>query len=150
MKNVKKTAMTGLAAVLATSAVVPAAVASAENTATTALKEVVLQLTDGSKVQVDYDAYKAAKTAEIEWAETAKVIGTVGSDKVTYDIKDFIEAKTAAEGDLAETLELLTKNKKPAELNDVKPAEVKDGELVIKDETPEEKVNETFFYNLAA
>lgn len=150
MKNVKKTAITGLAALLATSAVVPAAVASADNSAVTALKEVVLELTDGSKVQVDYEAYKAAKTAEIEWAEKAKVIGTVGSDEATYAIKDFIEAKTAAEGDLAATLTLLAENKKPVEIKDVKKAEVKDGELVVKDETPEEKVNETFFYNLAA
>ena len=132
-----------LAAVFAASAIVP--VASAEAATNKQIDEVVFSKDKEliSLTAVEYnDAFEAGLLAN----DTISHI-KVGDKYFTAEqFNDAFEAQS----NLEEAIKLLEEKATPAELKDVTQGTIKDGQLVGKDETPEEKVNETFFYNLAA
>ncbi|CEA01895.1 hypothetical protein BN1050_01061 [Metalysinibacillus saudimassiliensis] len=147
-KKIKKFGATTLAAVLASSALVPAALA-ADPVQQQQVDEVVI-VKDGKNITVTLDKYEAALRAEIFTGSEVKYV--VSGEKI-YKLTDYETALRSSDNNTPEeAIALLSKNDdKYAQKNlQTVEGEIKNGELVAKDETPEEKVNETFFYNLAA
>ena len=133
-----------LAAVFAASAIVP--VASAEAAQALDIEKVVFTQ-DGNLVTLTYEDYLEALEAGVLKSELTHVQATDGK---VYSYENYVEALEVSKNDPAAALGLL--NKSGDEIKNPKLSEGqvdKDGN-VVADETPEEKVNETFFYNLAA
>lgn len=147
-KQLKKIAKYSMAAALASSALVPSAVALAadEKEVATDISFVVVKNEQGL-IKLDLEAYNAALAFdEIKDTDVQYVVADNG-DIFTLDAYN---AELAFADSPAEALKTLTENNaaKDIVVKDGKISE--DGKAVAEDETPEEKVNETFFYNLAA
>lgn len=147
-KQLKKIAKYSMAAALATSALVPSAVAFAADEKAVAkdISYVVVKNEQGL-IKLNLSEYSSALAFdEIKDTDIQYIVADNG------DI--FTLAAYAAELAFAnspeEALKSLT-DQNAAQDVAVKDGSIsEDGKAVAEDETPEEKVNETFFYNLAA
>lgn len=140
----KKVFATSMAAVLAASAIVP--VASAEAAESINVDQFVV-LKDGKNITLDKAIFEDALVEGIVSTDEVKYVK--GTDSKVYDMALFNDFLVEADGNIDEAFKLLSKTSNSVDVPTVEGAIV-DGELVANDETPEEKVNETFFYNLAA
>ena len=141
-KSVKKISTTGLAAAFVVSAIVP--VAAAETPAT-AVQQVIVEV-EGKLVQITMSEYIELFMGGKE--PTVKYI-TLNNGE-TFSKEQYVEAFMGSDMDNDVALTVLADDEEPATPNaPVAEGSVKDGEIVIGD-TPEENLNETFFYNLAA
>lgn len=146
-KQGKKVTALSAAAVLAASAIVPVASAAPAAPAAEAatISHVVFTTESGQLASLPMDKYNAALSAG---AITAKPTHVQLSDGKAYTMEQYNGALSASAGSVEEATKLLAEKAKPTT------AEVTEGKVsngnVVTDETPEEKVNETFFYNLAA
>lgn len=143
-KQGKKVTALSAAAVLAASAIVPVAATAAPAQAQE-IDYVIFTTDSGKLASLPMEDYDLALGAGIVAVEPTHVQLTDGS---VYDMDDFNLA-LGATNNLEEAIALLIENGSKV-TSEVKPGEINDGKVVIGDETPEEKVNETFFYNLAA
>ena len=135
-----------MAAILATAAIVPAATASAEAVQTDVAKVVFEQ--DGKTLSLPVKEYNKAKAlGTLDGTQEVKyVTDTKGN---SYLASDYKKAFALNGKDKAEALNKLAADNKQQDLPNITEGKIVDGK-VVSDETPEEKVNETFFYNLAA
>ena len=143
-KQGKKVTALSAAAVLAASAIVPVASAAPAAEAAT-ISHVVFTTESGQLASLPMDKYNAALSAG---AITAKPTHVQLSDGKAYTMEQYNGALSASAGSVEEATKLLAEKAKPTT------AEVTEGKVtngnVVTDGIPEEKVNETFFYNLAA
>lgn len=146
VKPYKVLSKASMAAVIAASAIVPAATASAADVQ----KEVeyVVFEKDGQLLKLTLDDYAVAytlgkinKTEQVKYVQDTK--GTV------YLLDDYAVAYTLTNKDVDKAFDRLAKENKEVKVDNVADGKIVDGK-VVGDETSEEKVNETFFYNLAA
>ena len=141
----KKIMKTSLAAVLAASAIVP--VASAEAAQQFTFDKVVVAK-DGKNLEISFDLFNELLGDVVSTADLRYVTDNAGNH---YDLALFNEYLSEYDGDFDKTITALAEAKLAVTDVTVQEGVVNDkGELVGKGETPEEKVNETFFYNLAA
>lgn len=141
----KKVVKTSLAAVLVASAIVPAATAEAAQTQN--VQDFVVSK-DGKNLTVNTTLFnEAIVEGMIKGNDVTFIKSTNGK---IYSKTNFDEALVEANGNVEAALVMLEKANLEVELTTVEGEFNTNGELVAKDETPEEKVNETFFYNLAA
>lgn len=133
------------AAVIASSALVPVAAQAAE--ATQPIEGVVVKTADGQFASLSFEKYQEALAVGILSAKD--ITHVVGNDNKNYTMEKYQEA-LAITGNLTAAMEKLEEVNAEDKDSKVLEGEIKDGKVVVADETPEEKVNETFFYNLAA
>ena len=147
-KPIKVLSAASLAAVFSATAIVPVAAQAAEQPVN--LTEQVILEVEGKLVAVSLQDFKAAKTAKLDWAKNENIKSVVTSEGEVYKLEDFKAAKTAAKGDPVKTLEILQDEKlqQDTEYSEAEVSE-EDGSLIIADEQPEDRLNETFFYNVA-
>lgn len=142
-KPFKKLSATGLAAALVASSIVPAV--SAETPAAAPAVQDVVVKQDGKLISISMDDYStllgAGKTPEIAFI-------TLNNGE-TFDIEQFGDA-LGATLELNKALTYLADEATPATPENVLTGSVDEKGNIVADQTPEEKVNETFFYNLAA
>ncbi|WP_108307357.1 hypothetical protein [Metalysinibacillus jejuensis] len=149
-KQLKKIAKYSMAAALATSALVPSAVALAADEKAVAkdITKVVVKNANDVLVELDIQNYGAALLFDTIVDTDIKYIVADNGD--VYDLQDYGQAllfNDTKEG----ALESLKDKAVDVNTLDIKEGTIsEDGKAVPNDETPEEKVNETFFYNLAA
>lgn len=147
-KPIKVLSAASLAAVFTATAIVPVAAQAAEQPVN--LTEQVILEVEGKLVAVSLQDFKDAKTVELDWAKNENIKSVVTSEGEVYKLKDFKDAKTVAENDPVKTLEILQDEKlqQDTEYSEAEVSE-EDGSLIIADEQPEDRLNETFFYNVA-
>lgn len=137
-----------MAAVLASSALVPTMVAQAADTQAVNVKEVVFEY-QGKLLQLPLVEYLDAESlGELDGTQAVKYIKDNKGN--AYNLIDYLDAYALNDNNVEAAFKELETEKKEVTLDQ----EVTDGKIVdgkvVGDETPEEKVNETFFYNLAA
>lgn len=141
-KPLKVLSSTALAAALMSSSLVPAAVMAAEDQQQVSLDAVVLE-NDGKLYTAELGNYIEASTEQFSMSEKYVQVG----DKY-FTVEDFIEAQVEA-GSLDETAKLLQDSYKPVSLDIAGQFIAEDGNWIYQDEQPEDRLNETFFYNVA-
>lgn len=147
-KQLKKIAKYSMATALATSALVPSAVAFAadEKVVATDITKVVVENEKGQLVELDLEQYSRA--ALMGAMKDTDIKYVVANNDEVYDLEQYSRALLMNAGNKEVALELIKEDA-------IKDAPILKGEIsedgkAVADETPEEKVNETFFYNLAA
>ena len=135
-----------MAAVIAASAVVPVAAQAAE--AEQSIKDVALKTEDGKIAKLSLEVYKKALAGKA--IKTEDVTHVIANNGKAYPMEAYKKALAGAKGDTNLALETLEKKEANDTTTSIFEGEIKNGKLVAKDGTSEEKVNETFFYNLAA
>ncbi|KFL42825.1 hypothetical protein CH76_10270 [Lysinibacillus sp. BF-4] len=143
-KPFKTLSTAALAAVFASSALVP--VASAEAPAAAASVEKVVVEQDGKLIEItqkEYiDLFLAGKEPKVKFITL--------NDEKTYTVEQYTDAFLSNSLDNDKALEQLSEKATAVTPENVLPGKVNEDGQIVADETPEEKVNETFFYNLAA
>lgn len=137
-----------MAAVLASSALVPTMVAQAADTSVVSVSEVVFEY-QGQLLQLPLVEYLDAESlGDLDGTQSVKYIKDNKGN--VYNLVDYLDAYALNNNSAEEAFKELQADKKEVTLEQ----EIADGKIVdgkvVADETPEEKVNETFFYNLAA
>ena len=132
-----------MAAVLASSALVPVAVQAAE--APVSVDKILVEK-DGKIFELSYDVFNELTGEGHEF----KIVNVVVNNK-TFKVEDFNEAFGESET-LAEATATLDAEElyHPVKVDVAGNVTAGENGPQFNDETPEEKVNETFFYNLAA
>ena len=143
-KPFKTLSTAALAAVFASSALVP--VASAEAPAEAIAVEKVIVEQEGKLIEITMSEYVNLFLSGKE--PTVKFITL--NDEKTYTVEQYADAFLANSLDNEKALEQLAEKATPTTPENVLPGKVDENNQIVADETPEEKVNETFFYNLAA
>lgn len=145
-KPFKTLSTAALAAVFASSALVPVASAEVAPAQAASLSKIIVEY-NGQNVALTVSDYSDLLDAGKINPATVKYVELSTGDKYTLDA--YSEALDAL-SNVEDTAEYLAEKGTPSEVKDVKDGTIKDGEIQVEDGTPEEKVNETFFYNLAA
>lgn len=141
-KPLKVLSSTALAAALMSSSLVPAAVMAAEDQQEVNLDAVVLE-NDGKFYTAELESYVEASTEQFSMSEKFVQVG-----EKYFTVEDFIEAQVEA-GNLDDTAKLLQDSYKPVSVNIDGKLIAEDGKWIYQDEQPEDRLNETFFYNVA-
>lgn len=114
-KPFKVFSTSALAAVIASSVIVPTAAFAAETPVVNKIKSVIFE-NEGNNFEMSYKAFTDAKSAGIALPSVKYVVGT--NDK-QYNLKDFTDAKSGTtEGTVASALEIL--DEKPELVQDIK------------------------------
>ena len=129
---------------LAVSSLVPAAVASADDKQTSQYEvaELVFE-TDGKLAKVDIADY--LEEVGFGFKDDAKYV--IYPNGEAYAVSDYLEEFGFVGDDLKQVYENLKANGATDEK--IYQGYFEDGKIVIKDEQPEDRLNETFFYNVA-
>ena len=137
---------TALAAVFASSAIIPTAVQAAETPVEYTLNEVVLEKSDKLYV-AELPDYLEANTEGFEMFPAYVKAG----DKY-YKMANYVEAAVEVNNNMTEAASMLNKYYDPVELEFNGVLDVNEDGWYFKDhdEQPEDRLNETFFYNFAA
>ena len=136
------------AALFITSAIVPVASANVTAESATDILDVVIKLEDGTFVKFDIGEYGSLLAFErIKNTNVTHVIDNVGN---VYDIGVYGSALAITSGDPEKALAGLLNEQQTEDITIVQGDVEEDGTVVVKDQTPEENLNETFFYNLVA
>ena len=148
-KPLKVLSSAALATVFTASTLVPVAAAEAKvPVEATQLEDITLKTEDGKLAYISYEEYAEALTAKIVSVKGITHIGAADGSRYSYE--DFSEALSAAKN-VEKALELLYKS--GSQDNDAEIYEGffdEDNKLQAKvDEQPEDRLNETFFYNVA-
>jgi len=147
-KPLKVLSTAALASVFAASALVPTAVVEAaepqETVAAKTIENVIFKTKDGQLAYISLDLYMKAHSTIITEGPTY----IKGDNEVYYDLEDYMKAFSAGK-DLEKTLAILHSKDKGLAIDKVVEGKITDKEVVAKDEQPEDRLNETFFYNVA-
>lgn len=146
-KQLKKIAKYSMAAALASSALVPSAVAlAADEKPATEVVNIVVKNEQGL-VKLNLMQYNTMlalgkmKDTDIQYV--------VADNGEVYSLKDY-NTILALTGNSSSAFEKLKEENAGKPDLEIKEGSITEDGKAVTDETPEEKVNETFFYNLAA
>ena len=147
-KQLKKIAKYSMTAVLATSALVPSAVAFAADEKPVAkdVTHIVVENESGL-VKLNLEDYGTALALGIMKDTDVKYV--VADNGEIFSLEDYGTALALSDNAKEKALEVLAKDSLQQDVK-VKEGTISEDGKAVTDETPEEKVNETFFYNLAA
>lgn len=146
-KKFNKATKASLATLLATSAIVPVASANTEAVAND-IVSVVFEYEPGKFAKYSLDEYGFnLSIGAIKNTNISHVIDNGGN---IYTLDDYGFSLGLANGDKTAAFESLKKENVAVDIKPTEGSIDENGNVVGKDETPEENVNETFFYNLAA
>lgn len=140
-KPLKVLSTAGLATVFATSALVPVAAAEQPVEQNLEVTEYAV-VKDGKILTVSVEAY-----GDYLVESDVEEVQAYGVDGKYFNVEDFGDFLVEY-GTVEATVEALEKAGK-ALTEEVVDGEIIDGEIVAKDEQPEDRLNETFFYNVA-
>lgn len=144
-KNIKKISATSLAAVLASTALVPVASAAEVNEVEKSVQQLVI-VQDGKNVTIDTSVYADYLEEGINLGAVSYIISNNGNVYSLDVYADFLEEYPTLE----ETFEALQDKGLSVENLELTEGKVEDGKLVTEDEQPEDRLNETLIYNFAA
>lgn len=145
-KKYNKMTKAGLAALLVTSAIVPVASANAQENVDKDIDQVVIKLADGTLAKIGLDQYGTyLSIGLIKDTNITHVIDKAGN---IYTLPEY-GAYLSVYGNVEDAISGLENDNKAVEVTVVQGNINENGNVVV-DQTPEENLNETFFYNLAA
>ena len=136
---------TAMIAALTASSLMPAAVQASEvKDVATTIEDTIFTYDDKEFLSIPFDEYREAVSADVISPEGYKYIKA--DNGKYYSFEDYREAVSAFD-----TLEEAFNVLEPVNLDAVKEGmiDVDSKKVVAKDEQPEDRLNETFFYNVA-
>lgn len=144
-KNIKAISATSLAAVLASTALVPVASAAEVNEVEKSVQQLVI-VQDGKNITIDASVYADYLEEGINLGTISYIISNNGNIYALDVYADFLEEYPTLE----ETFEALQDKGLSVENLELTEGKVEDGKLVTEDEQSEDRLNETLVYNFAA
>lgn len=135
-------------AAISASTIVPVAVSAAETT--TVDLEMVLLEKDGNYFEISLREYLSESSFGTKFEPVKLVQSTEGK---YYYLTDYLSYKSFVNGEIEATFEDLEEDEKAIELEKIGKVVIdqETGDVsYVLDEQPEDRLNETFFYNFAA
>ena len=143
-KPFKVLTTSAMVAALAATSLIPVAAAQAEETLT--ISDVVFVSVEGPLAKVDMSTYNFALGEKV--VNPKDVTHILLSSGEAYPMSAYNFALGESEGNNQKAIELLKANVDPI-TDEVLPGEIQEDGTVTVGEQPEDRLNETFFYNVA-